>query len=221
MSTPQKTEKITVLIRTRESAERTARDIVDGQIKREELVAARDAELAEINSKHNPAIDALTGGIDLNFELLEDWADNNPDEFGKAKSIVICGHRIGWRTSPPAVKPRGKLTLKTIISRIVEAGGDLKAKFLREKPELNKEAILEVQRTAEGRISDEAVAVERLLRKEPDAPAELLRETMQVEARATLREIGVEVRQMETFYFEPDREGQAEIRLAGAVKEVA
>jgi phage host-nuclease inhibitor protein Gam len=204
------TQKITVLLRSRESAERTVRQIVDAQITREKLIAARDAEVAAVNAGHNQAIDDLTGKIDLDFELLEDWADNNrKEEFGATKSIVISGHRLGWRTGNPSVKTRGKLTFKTIVARLVEAGGDLRARFIREKPELNKDAVLELQRVAEGRSSS------------LDGIDEKEREAAMLTAAVELREIGVTVQQTESFYFEPDRDGQPDIRLAGETKEVA
>lgn len=207
MTTPA--TKITVLLRTRESAEATIRDIVAAQLDREKLIAARDLELEKVGAKHNPSIDDLSARIDRDFELLEDWADNNPEEFGAAKSIAINGHRLGWRTGNPTVKTRGKLTMKTIVARLVEAGGELAKKFIRTKPELNKEAVLELQRIAEGR----SPAFETL---DEDQRAEA-----QAAARSALKEIGVTVQQTEAFYFEPDREGQPEIRLAGETKEVA
>lgn len=203
------TTNITVLLRSRESAEATVREIVAAQIAREKLIAARDLELERVGAKHNPDIDSITANIELNFELLEDWAENNGQEFVGAKSMTINGHRFGWRTGNPTVKARGKLSLKTILARLIEAGGTIRAQFVREKSELNKEAILELHRVAEGR----SPALEALNEKQ--------REEAKLEAVAALKAIGVMVQQVETFYFEPDRDGQPDIRLAGAEKEVA
>lgn len=201
---------VTVLLRSRESAEASVRDIINKQIERESLIATRDAAIALVANAHNPAIDKLTAEIDESFTLLEDWAEQNRlTEFKDAKSIVISGHRLGFRLGTPKVEGRGKLTLKAILARLVKAGGELKDLFVREKPELNKDAILAVNRTAEGRDPS-------LTGLDQDS-----REQMQKDAAATLRNIGVVVTQTEAFYFEPDREGQPDIRMAGEAKEAA
>lgn len=209
MNEPTSTEQITVLLRTRESAERTVREIIDRQIAREKLIAARDAEVQTVLAKHNPKIDDATLAIDTDFELLETWSEENRTEFGDAKSLVINGHRIGWRTGNPKVETRGKLTFKTIVSQLIKAGGDLKAKFVREKPELNKEAVLEINRVAEGKADS-------LKTLEPEQ-----RDQAIAAARAALKELGVRVTQTENFYLEPDREGQPELRMTGEEKAAA
>lgn len=206
---PAPTNEITVLLRSRESAERTVRNIIDRQIAREALIATRDKEVQAVLAKHNPRIDDATLGIDTDFELLETWAGENREEFGAAKSLVISGHRIGWRTGNPKVETRGKLTFKTIVAQLIKAGGELKAKFVREKPELNKDAVLELNRVAEGR--SEAL---KTLSEEDKAKAIAA-------AVAALRELGVRVTQTENFYLEPDREGQPELRMTGEEKEAA
>lgn len=208
MNEPTTTE-ITVLLRSRESAERTVREIIDRQIAREKLIAARDGEVQAVLVRHNPKIDDATLAIDTDFELLETWATENRGEFGDAKSLVISGHRIGWRTGNPKVETRGKLTFKTIVAQLLKAGGVLKAKFVREKPELNKDAVLEVNRIAEGRA-------EALHALDPEAKAEVI-----AAAVATLKALGVRVTQTENFYLEPDREGQPELRMTGEEKEAA
>jgi phage host-nuclease inhibitor protein Gam len=203
------TKSLGILLRSRESAERTVREIVQRQLDREKLIAARDTAVEKVTALHNPKIDDLTTAIDRDFELLEVWAEDNREDFGKVKSMALAGHRIGWRTGNPKVEARGKLTLKTILARLVEAGGDLKKRFVREKPELNKESVLEMARVAEGR----SPALDTL---QPEQ-----REEAQTAARGVLKEIGVTVSQTESFYLEPDREGQPEIRLVGETKDVA
>lgn len=202
-------ENITVLLRSRESAERTVREIIERQIAREKLIAIRDAEVQTVLAKHNPKIDEATLSIDTDFELLETWSEENRKEFGEAKSIVLGGHRIGWRTGNPKVEARGKLSFKTIVAQLIKAGGDLKAKFVREKPELNKDAVLELNRVAEGR----AESLKPL--SEEDKAAAI------AAARAALKELGVKVTQTENFYLEPDREGQPELRMTGDEKEAS
>lgn len=206
---PQPNTSIGILLRSRESAERTVRDIIQQQLDREKLIAGRDSAVEKVTSTHNPKIDDLTTAIDRDFELLEMWAEDNREEFGTAKSIALGGHRIGWRTGNPKVEPRGKLSLKTIVAKLVKLGGELKKTFIREKAELDKEAILHLNRIAEGRSpSIDGIPLEA-------------RADAQQKARETLREIGVEVNQTAAFFLEPDRDGQPEIRLTGEAKEAA
>ena len=205
----ESTDKITVLLRSRESAECTVREIIERQIAREKLIATRDAEVQLVLARHNPKIDEATLAIDTDFELLETWAEENRAEFGEAKSLLVGGHRVGWRTGNPKVETRGKLSFKTLVSQLVKAGGDLKARFVREKPELNKEAVLELNRVAEGKAD-----ALKPLGEEDKAKAIAA-------ARAALKELGVKVTQTENFYLEPDREGQPELRMTGEEKEAA
>jgi hypothetical protein len=198
------------IIKDRLELERIVRDTVDHQIKREQSIAARDAALLVLNEKHNPGIDALGEIIDANILLLEQWADCHPEEFGAARSILVNGHRLGFRLGQPSASPAGKLTWKAIIATLkkwlhADNAGiadpevlasathhlDLARKYLRQKWEANKEAMLET-----GRI---------------DKP----------EAAAELSEIGVEITQSEEFYLEPAREGQPDTRLSGATREAA
>ncbi len=198
------------IIKDRLELERIVRDTVDHQIKREQAIAARDAAVLVVQEKHNPAIDGLSETIDANLLLLEQWSDCNPEEFGDARSILVNGHRIGFRLGQPKPEPAGKLTWKAILATLkkwfaADNAGitdpdalktalrhlELGRKYLRQKLEANKEAMLETGRN-----------------KSPEADAELA-------------EIGVEITQSEEFYLEPGREGQPDTRLSGAAREAA
>ncbi len=200
---------VSIMLRSRESAEAAIRAIVQRQIHREMLTAARDKAVEKVTALHNPKIDEFTVLIDRDFELLEIWAEDNRAEFGTLKSMPLAGHRIGWRLGTPKVEPRGKLTFKTIVAKLIEAGGELRKKFVRDSPELNKEAVLEIERVAKG-ISP---AMEALTTEQ--------REEAQEAARGALKSLGVKVSQTEKFFLEPDRDGQEEIRMAGDAKEAA
>lgn len=184
--------KTTAVLKSRAAVEAAINEAVAAQIEREHLVAVRDAALLAINEQHGPAIDELSEIIDGNVALLEQWADVNRAEFAGAQSLVINGHRLGYRVGQPTVKPVGKLKFPAIIKAIAAKGGELAKKFLRIKTELNKEAALECGRIAE--CGDPAA-----------------REA----AAAELAEIGCEIVQGESFYLEPNRAGQADTTLKG------
>lgn len=193
---PKKTTTIRVLkpvLKSRVEVERIVNETVAAQIERESLVALRDEKLRAITEKHGPAIDSLGTTLETNLTLLEQWAEASPAEFGDQRSLIIHGHRLGFRLGNPTVAARGKLTFKAIVKMIAEKGGDLAAKFLRVKTDLDKEAVLSTGRLLES--TDEAV-----------------RETAAIE----LDELGCEIVQTQTFYLEPNREGQADTTLAKA-----
>ncbi len=187
------TQKIKVtrtIIRDQSHLETTVSETVAAQIQREKLIAKRDEELQRINEKHAPNIEALNEEIDSNLAIIEQWADAHSAEWGKARSINVCGHRIGFRTGNPAVKANGKLTFKAIIVALTKAGGDLAKKFLKQKTDLCKETILATARQLES--TDEAT---------------------RTAAQAELDAIGCHIEQAEAFYLEPAREGQPEVTL--------
>ncbi len=182
------------VLKSRAEVERVVNETVAAQIRREALVAKRDAELLAVNKKHGTEIDELGEEMETNLTLLEQWADANEVEFGDARSLVINTHRIGYRYGNPTVKPAGKLTFKAVIKTIKDIGGDLAKKFLRVKTELDKETVL---------------ATGRLL----ESPDDDTRAT----AAAELETIGCEIAQSETFYLDPAREGQADTTIATKV----
>lgn len=186
----QKIKLTRTIIRDTAHLEATVSETVTAQIQREKLIAKRDEELQRINEKHAPGIEALSEEIDSNLGILEQWADAHSAEWGTARSISVCGHRIGFRTGNPAVKPNGKLTFKAIVSMLAKAGGDLAKKFLKVKTDLCKETVLATARQLES--ADEATALA---------------------AQAELDAIGCHIEQAEAFYLEPAREGQPETTL--------
>ena len=187
------TQKITTkrtIIRDQAHLELVVNETVAAQIDREKRTAKRDAEIQEITEKHSPKIDALSAEIENNMVILEQWADAHSATWGDARSIVVGGNRLGFRTGNPAVKPVGKLTFKAIIASIAKAGGDLAKKFLKQKTDLCKETILATARQLES--TDEAT---------------------RIAAQAELDAIGCHIEQAETFYLDPAREGQADTLL--------
>lgn len=187
------TQKITTkrpIIRDQAHLELIVNETVSAQIEREKRTAKRDAELQEITEKHSPKIDALTAEIENNMVLLEQWADAHSSTWGDARSISVAGHRLGFRTGNPAVKPNGKLTFKAIIAAVAKMGGDLAAKFLKVKTDLCKETVLSTARQLES--ADE---------------------TTRAAAQAELDAIGCHIEQAETFYLDPAREGQPDSLL--------
>lgn len=191
MSKTTKLKVVRPILATRVAVEQCVAETCAAQIAREKLIAKRDAKIATITAEYAEEIDGHSETIDTNLVLLEQWLDANDGELGDARSTVIGGARLGFRTGNPAVKPTGKLTLKAVIAGLKKLGGDLAKKYLREKTELAKETVLATARLCES--ADAKVAAD---------------------AAAELEQIGVEVQQGETFYLDPPREGQPDVKLS-------
>lgn len=178
------------ILATRAAVETCVAETCEAQLKREKLIAKRDAKIAAITADYASEIEEHGEAIENNLTLLEQWADANAAEFGDARSVVIGGARLGFRTGNPAVKPVGKLTFKAIVAALQKLGGDLEKKYLKVKTDLDKEAALATARLLES--TDEAV---------------------RAQAEAELEQVGVEIVQGETFYLDPPREGQPDATL--------
>lgn len=190
---PVKLKIVRPILANRVAAEKAVAETCTAQLAREKLVTARDAKIAEITAKFAPQIEALDDELATNLALLEQWADADKSTWGDARSTMVGGVRVGFRLGNPTVEPTGKLTIKAILGSLRKAGGDLFKKYVRSKESFDKEA---------------ALATARLL--ESTDPA------VRKQAEDELDAIGVEIVQSETFYFDPPRDGQADVVLSKA-----
>lgn len=93
------------------------------------VIKARYEEAAR---PHGAAIEALTHGVRI-------WCEANRDALtqgGKVKSASLETGVVSWRTTPPKVVTRG---VEAVLDQLRRLG---LTRFIREKEELNKEAIL-------------------------------------------------------------------------------
>lgn len=178
---------IAVALATREDAARTVRATVALQLEQEAAIVARDAAVKDITESHNAGIDEIGGKIAERMAQLQQWATAHPAEFpGKARSLKIDGHELGWRLGNHATRLLKGWTWAKVVAALEKSRKRIREKFLRVKTEANKEAMIE--RRARARL---------------------------------LATFGVEIVQGETFYLDPNREGQAAPQLSGEKVEVA
>jgi phage host-nuclease inhibitor protein Gam len=146
MNTPTKriTKKITPAGAeyTRTDAEALANRLVEIQLRREKLVADRDSALLEVARPYAPQIDQLDAEIKSGLDILETWAAHHAEEFGKAESTVLSGHRVGWRLGNHAAKTLPKWTWQKVLDKIAEMPRDWRERYIRTKTEVNKETLV-------------------------------------------------------------------------------
>lgn len=133
---------------TRHQAAELARELVRLQTEQEKAIAERDAAILEASAPWATRLDTLARDVEHAFDRLENWANSHLEEFGKAESVLLDGHRVGWRLGNWAAKTAAtKITWKKVQEAIEELPAKWRALFLREKVEVNKEALIAARDT--------------------------------------------------------------------------
>ena len=106
---------------------------------RRKFITKSDAEKLAVDTKYQGNIAACDETIAEIEAELEKWAEANPSDFGKKKSIKFASGSIGFRDGQPKLER----TSKAITwERCLEAVQNLLPNFIRQKPEIDKEAII-------------------------------------------------------------------------------
>lgn len=127
---------------TRGQAAELASEIVALQIQQEQTIAKRDAAVLEATAPFATDLDQLEKAIESGFDRLENWANAHPEEFARAESVLLSGHRVGWRLGNYAAKLRSKWTWAKVLAALGETGRALRERWTRERVDLNKEAMI-------------------------------------------------------------------------------
>lgn len=178
-------------------------ETITAQTTREKAVADRDDAFnqakEQLEKEHgwNATIEEQDKTIARNLELLETWTVINQKRLGDARSIVINGHRFGhrlgkWKT---AATEKWEKVVEN-LTKWMRAGKD---------------------EDADDKVKERAaIAAEYLVFScSPDKNA-MLRDRDVKSRRAVLEKAGVEFEQEESFFLDPDREGQQPARLEAA-----
>lgn len=127
---------------TRIDAEALANRLVEIQLRRETLVAERDAAVLEVSRPYAPQVDQLDAEIKAGLDILETWADHHSEEFGKAESTLLSGHRVGWRLGNHAARTLPKWTWEKVLDKLREMPKGWRDRYIRVREEPNKEAFV-------------------------------------------------------------------------------
>lgn len=123
---------------SRTEAEQTVATVAALTNKQRIITAQMDKRLLEIKADYEGEIGALETQIAEGTEQLQQWALENPDAFGKKKSIAFLAGTIGFRTgTPKLVLMRGWNWKKALEAVQIHLPN-----FIRQAPEIDKEGIL-------------------------------------------------------------------------------
>ncbi|MEI8289838.1 MAG: host-nuclease inhibitor Gam family protein [Verrucomicrobiota bacterium] len=160
------------LITSRLDAEAAMNDLANTANNRRKFIAELDSLKLKLEEKYAAPIAACDADIKAKSDALRAWAEANPAEFGKRKSLDFAAGTLGFRTGTPKLKLLPRWTWVHVLIEIQNRAFN----FIRNTPEVDKEAILTFYASA------------------TDKPT--------VEAKV-LAPIGVKVVQDESFFVEP------------------
>ena len=161
------------LITTRNEAEATMNDLCLAANNRRKLAARMDAAVLKIQEEAAPGIAQCDADIKAKTDSLCAWAEAHPEEFGKRKSIDFLAGTLGFRTGTPKLKLLARWNWVAVLDAIQQRAFS----FIRNTPEVDKEAIISFFTSSE------------------DKPAVVAN---------VLTPIGVKVVQEESFFVEPN-----------------
>lgn len=97
-----------------------------------------NAELTAVKEKYESKINELQKQKDAHFEVLQTYAENNPDEFKDKKSMDFTHGTIGFRTGTPKLSLLKGYKWPAVLDLVKK---HLK-KYIRTKEEVDKESLL-------------------------------------------------------------------------------
>lgn len=126
--------------RTREEMEQLVGDIAALKIEERRLKAEMDAKLKALKDDYLKQLAGITDSLAPKMGRALAWAEANPEDFDKRRSIEMLHGVIGWRMNTPSLKTLSGWTWE----RVLEVMGKLPGMFayIRTKQEVNRQALV-------------------------------------------------------------------------------
>lgn len=105
------------------------------------IQAKMNDEISKVRGKYQDKITELQEALEEPHEILEVFAKEQKENWGKKKSHDLLHCTIGFRTGTPKVCKGKKFTWDAVLE-LVKKHKTLSKLFVRTKDELNKEAII-------------------------------------------------------------------------------
>ena len=137
---------------TREQAEFAMNEIALTANNRRKFITKLDAEKLAAEERYAANIALCDARIKELSGTLKIWAEANPTEFGKKKSIDFAAGTLGFRTGTPKLKLLARWTWDKVLEAIEARAFN----FIRTTPEVDKEAIITFFNTSTDKAEVEA-----------------------------------------------------------------
>ena len=124
---------------TREEAEAVMNELALAENNKRHISTVLDREILAAQERVAPALAQCEEVIREKSAALKAWAEANPHLFSKRKSIDLLAGTLGFRTGTPKL---ALLNKQWNWETVTEAVQHFLPNFIRNKPEVDKEAIL-------------------------------------------------------------------------------
>lgn len=101
---------------TREQAEEAFAKFAAADANQQKITAQMDVQITKIREKYADQLTELAEVKDSAFELIQAYATNNREEFGKKKSMELTHGVIGFRTGTPKLKTLKGYTWPSVLN---------------------------------------------------------------------------------------------------------
>jgi phage host-nuclease inhibitor protein Gam len=138
------TKKSATTITTRDELERAMGQLAQHTIARSIYADTMDKRLTEVRAQFEGRLGELDESIDELFDDLNAWAVLHPDEFSNKKSLDLTHGTLGFRTTPPSLKPAKGVKWDHVLDMLKCRGMQA---YVRQAEEVNKEMLLQDRET--------------------------------------------------------------------------
>lgn len=125
---------------SREEMESMVGDIARLTTFQQRTTATMDKRITEVRADYEAQLADAEQQRAAMVESVRRWAEANPEDFGKLKSLDLLHGVIGWRTSTPALKTLSGWTWDRVLEKLKSAA--TYSGFVRIKEEVDKASIL-------------------------------------------------------------------------------
>lgn len=139
MAAKRKTKKVIQNV-TADQAEEASRAFAEAQTQLEKIEAKMNEELNAVKAKYQADITDLKDSMDEPFEVLEVYAEEQKEKWGKKKSTDLLHCTIGFRTGQPKVAKEKGFSWDAIADLM--NSDPMGIPFVRKTIEVDKAAIL-------------------------------------------------------------------------------
>ena len=146
MATTTRTKKKVIENVSLEDAQAASQAFAQNSNNLRKIEAKMNEEITKVRSKYQEDITALTEANAQPIEILEVFATEQKQEWGKKKSFELLHAIIGFRTGTPKVTKAKKFSWDAVLE-LMKKNNVFKG-FIRTTEEINKEAILSEQNEA-------------------------------------------------------------------------
>jgi phage host-nuclease inhibitor protein Gam len=125
---------------SREEVESLVNEIAQSVNNQRKLSAEMDHQILAIREAYGPDIDQCAMEIKTKSLLVQSWAEANPDEFAKRKTVEFPAGKVGFRTGTPKLKTLSGWTFPRALEKLKSLAWGMA--FVRVKEELDKEGLI-------------------------------------------------------------------------------